>query len=203
MLLFVPRECPKPKRLVMTIEQVKHAFEVLELRDRLIMKLGVIAGMRQSEIFGLRRGRIRDGAAEIVERVCRRDIDTPKTEKAVRTAALSSGLEEDLKLWLMSSVDSGPDGWLFPSEKLTTPIGADNVMNRSIRPKLKEVGLGWVDYRIMRRTHSSLLNEKGIDPKLIADQQGHTVDVNLNVYTQTSLEKRIAALETLESAFVN
>src|SRR5438552_9468239 len=28
-----------------------------------------------------------------------------------------------------------------------------------IRPKLKAVGLGWVDYRVLRRTHSSLMND--------------------------------------------
>jgi len=27
------------------------------------------------------------------------------------------------------------------------------------------------------------MNEKGVNPKLIADQQGHGVDVNLNVYS--------------------
>jgi NAD(P)-dependent dehydrogenase (short-subunit alcohol dehydrogenase family) len=48
--------------------------------------------------------------------------------------------------------------------------------------------------------HSSLMNEKGVNPKLIADQQGHGVDVNLNVYTQSSVESRIEALQTLESA---
>ena len=94
-------------------------------------------------------------------------------------------------------------GWLFPSERLTTPLDADNVMERYIRPKLKLVGLAWVDFRVMRRTHSSLMNEKGIDPKLVADQQGHTVDVNLNVYTRTSIESRLEAVETLASAFVN
>jgi hypothetical protein len=96
-------------------------------------------------------------------------------------------------------------GWLFPSENLKMPIGADNMMARYIRPKLKadNVGLGWVDYRVMRRTHSSLMNAHGVDPKVIADQQGHTVDVNLNVYTQTSVESRREAAETLASAFVN
>ena len=47
------------------------------------------------------------------------------------------------------------------------------------------------------------MNDRGIDPKLIADQQGHTVDVNLNVYTQTSMESRREAVEDLASAFVN
>jgi hypothetical protein len=82
-------------------------------------------------------------------------------------------------------------------------MGADNTMARYIRPRLKEVGLDWVDYRVMRRTHSSLMNEKGVNPKLIADQQGHGVDTNLNVYTQTSLASRLEAVETLESDFVN
>jgi integrase len=203
MLLFVPRECRRPERPVLTIEQVKKIFDALDQRDRLIVKLGVIGGMRCSEIFGLRRGRIGEASVEIVERVCKRDIDTPKTPKSVWLAALSSGLATDIQLWLDASPDTGPEGWLFPSENLATPIGSENVLNRNIRPKLEVVSLAWVDYRVMRRTHASLMNEKGVDPKLVADQQGHTVDVNQNVYTQTSLKSRIEAVEKLESAFVN
>src|SRR5262249_41515826 len=37
----------------------------------------------------------------------------------------------------------------------------------------------------------------------VADQQGHTLDVNLNVYTETSLERRIEAVQQLESAMIN
>ena|SRR5438105_1098135 len=210
MLLFVPRECTKPERPVMTLDQAKLAFSVLDLRERVIVKwervivkLGVLGGMRCSEIFGLRRGRIHEDSADIVERVSRRDIDTPKTEKSVRAVALASGLRQDLKAWLSASPNTSPDGWLFPSENPAMPIGADNMMARYIRPRLKTVGLGWVDYRVMRRTHSCLMNELDIDPKLIADQQGHTVDVNLNVYTRTSVESRVEAVESLESRFVN
>jgi integrase len=79
------------------------------------------------------------------------------------------------------------------------------MMARYIRPKLKAkgIGLGWVDYRVLRRTHSSLMNAQGINPKVVADQQGHTVDVNQNIYTQTPLEIRRDAVETLASALVN
>jgi hypothetical protein len=42
-----------------------------------------------------------------------------------------------------------------------------------------------------------------VDPKIVADQQGHTLDVNMNVYTQTSLASRIGAVNALESALVN
>ena len=87
---------------------------------------------------------------------------------------------------------------------LKTAMGSDNLMARYMRTVLKreDVGLGWVDYRVMRRTHS-LMAARGISPKIVADQQGHTVDVNQNVYTQTPLEIRREAVETLASAFVN
>jgi hypothetical protein len=42
-----------------------------------------------------------------------------------------------------------------------------------------------------------------VDPKLVADQQGHTLDVNMNVYTQTSLESRLDAVNTLETALIH
>ena len=47
------------------------------------------------------------------------------------------------------------------------------------------------------------MRELGVDPKVVADLMGHDVDVNLNIYTQTSLDSRFKAVETLESAFVN
>jgi len=203
MLLFVPRECKKPHQPVMTLDQAKLALSVLDLRERLIVKFAILAGMRVSEIFGLRRGRIGEDSADIVERVCRGDIDTPKTAKAVRTVALPNGLQRDLQEWLKATPDTGSDGWLFPSENLKTPMSATNMMARYIHPRLKKAELGWVDYRVMRRTHSTLANATGIDPKLVADQQGHGVDVNLNVYTQTSLANRLEAVEAIEAAFIN
>jgi integrase len=52
----------------------------------------------------------------------------------------------------------------------------------------------------MRRTHASLMRELDVDPKVVADQLGHTLDVNLNVYTQASLERRKQAVDALENA---
>ena len=42
-----------------------------------------------------------------------------------------------------------------------------------------------------------------VDPKVVADLMGHDIGVNLNVYTQTSIEARMEAAETLGSALVN
>ena len=40
------------------------------------------------------------------------------------------------------------------------------------------------------------------DLNLVPDQQGHTVDVNRNVYTQTSIDERQRAVEALASELV-
>jgi integrase len=88
----------------------------------------------------------------------------------------------------------------FPSEKLTTPLRKDNCWRRGFAPRLKAVRLSWVNFQVMRRTHSSLLKELDVDPQVRAEQMGHTVDVNENVYTRTSLERRRETVNKLESA---
>ncbi len=69
-----------------------------------------------------------------------------------------------------------------------------------ILPKLKPIGLAWANFQVMRRTHSSLLKELDVDPQVRAEQMGHTIDVNENVYTITSLKRRKEAVNALEKA---
>jgi len=89
---------------------------------------------------------------------------------------------------------------IFPSEKLTAPLSKDNCWRRNFPPKLKAAGLEWVNFQVMRRTHSCLLKELDVDPRVRAEQMEHTVDVNLNVYAKTSLQRLCAAVNALESA---
>ena len=69
---------------------------------------------------------------------------------------------------------------------------------RNMFPALAEVELGWANFQVMRRTHASLMRQMKADPKASADQLGHTVDVNQNVYTQTSVATRAVLVNDLE-----
>jgi len=40
---------------------------------------------------------------------------------------------------------------------------------------LDRVGLGCANFLVICRTHSTLMKELGVDPKLVADQLGHTL----------------------------
>jgi len=199
LLLFTPREAPRPTRRVMTLEEVQKCFSVLEQRERLIVKFAVLAGMRAGEIFGLTWGRLSETYAEVVQRVYRGIIDTPKTTQSVRKAALSQGILSEIERWREFAIDLRPGAWVFPSER-KTPLSKDNCWRRHIAPKLAAVGLEWANFLVMRRTHSSLMNGLGIDGKLVADQLGHSLDVNQNVYTQSAVELRRAAVDQLEQS---
>jgi integrase len=203
LLLSTPKECAGPEHLTMTLEEVKKACGISSLRERLIIKLAVLAGMRPGEIFGLRRGHLEETSLNVRQRVYRGDIDTPKTKKSAREVGLSDGLREDLAAWLAALPDTGPDGWLFPSETLKTPLAKDNVWRRQIGPKLEAIGLGWVNFQVLRRSHATLMRARNVDAKIVSDQLGHSLDVNLNVYTQTTVESRIEAVQQLESALVH
>ena len=195
-LLFVPREAKRPEHTSMTLEEVPKCFAVLERRERLIVKFAVLAGLRPGEIFGLKWGHLTDTQAHIKQWVYRGVIDSPKSTRSVRLAALSTGLVEEIQAWKEISLDSAADAWVFPSETGKTPLIRDNVWRRHIGPKFKAVELGWADFHVMRRTHATLMREIHDDPKLVADQLGHTVDV----YTRASVARRKKAVDALESA---
>lgn len=199
-LLFIPREAKRPEHTVMTLEEVQICFSALEPRERLIAKFAILGGLRPGEIFGLKWGHINETHAHIRQRVYRGVIDSPKTSRSVRKAALTAGVLEEVRAWKEISLDTNPDAWVFPSETGKTPLSRDNVWRRRIGPKLAAVGLGWVDFHVMRRTHATHMNEIHDDPKLVADQLGHTLDVNQNVYTRASVARRKKAVDALEAA---
>jgi len=200
-LLFSPGAARRGQRLVMTIEEVKRCFAVLDLRERLIVQLAIIAGMRPGEIFGLTWERVGPDYADIRQRVYKGDIDRPKTVQSARRAALSQGLVSGLERWRALCIDARSEAWVFPSERCT-PLSRDNILRRFIEPKLAGVQLAWVNFQVMRRTHSTLMNNMGVEGKLVADQLGHSLDVNQNVYTKSPVERRKVFVDQLERALV-
>jgi integrase len=120
----------------------------------------------------------------------------------VRQAALAESVLKDLHQWLQEMPDVGPDGWLFPSQNLNTPMSRDNMLTRHLHPRLDTVGLGWVNFLVLRKTHSTWMDALGVNPKVVADQQGHNLDVHMNVYTTTSLEEKKKGVDIFDAALM-
>jgi integrase len=202
-LLFAPRAGNRPSRRVLSGEQVQAMLNVLALREQLIVQLALFSGMRPGEIFALQWQHVAGDHVQVVHRVYRGQLDQPKNERSKPTVALSSSTRRLIDQWHRQQDGADPETWVFPSEKITTPLGRDSAWRWQIRPRLKTIGLEWITFQILRRTHASLSRQVGIDPKLVADQLGHGLSVNLDVYTVAALEPRQHAVEALEASLVH
>ncbi len=198
--LRIPKKC-QPGRAMrpLTEEEVQTYLEAFDLREKLIARLAIFEGMRPGEILALRWKSVAGEIIRVEERVYKRKFNTPKNGKT-REGAMSDGTLELLKEWAELAQDPSPDGSVFPSEKVSTPISLDNLWRRSMRPRLEDIDMEWATFQVLRKTNASLSKKAGVDPKVASDQRGHGLGVSLEVYTSSDLQQKRAALKALEAA---
>jgi len=186
-----------PVKQVMTADQVKLAEFCLEIRERLLLRLAAVEGLRPGEVVGLRLADVDGGVVHIRRRIYRGVVDTPKSKRGVRTVPLTEGTQRALVEYMTWLTDKAAGAWLFPSETGKTPLDYANVFRRRIRPALAKAGLGWVSFQVMRRTCATELGQCEPDAKIRADLLGHGVDVHENEYRQTPLEVRASTMRRM------
>ena len=69
-----------------------------------------------------------------------------------------------------------------------------------LRKVLEDLGMRWVNWQVLRRSSASLMNQLGIDGKIVADQLGHGLNVSQNVYTVAGIQRQTAAVQELDKA---
>ena len=140
-----------------------------------IWKLAIIAGMRQGEIFGSPGV----GYRRTMWRSCNACISARSTHRnqPIRAkGALPTGLADDIVVWREFAADTKPQAFVFASER-KTPLAKENVWRRNILSRLLKIGLEWANFQLMRRTHASIMKQLDVDPKWVADQLEHSLDV--------------------------
>jgi len=198
--LFTPETPQAAEKKILTVAEITQLIGALPLRERLFCRFALFAGMRPGEITGLRWDSFEGSLARVDQRVYKGSMDRPKGKKGrntTRVVALPSALVADLARWREKSKVSDT-AFVFPSSTLQSPAQYEKILADHVRPALKEVGLGWVTFQVMRRTWSSLSKAAGADQQAVADQLGHTVKVDLADYTQSPMEDRLAAVEAFE-----
>jgi hypothetical protein len=135
---------------------VKRCLEVLDLRERLIVKLAIIAGMRPGEIFGLTWGRLSGpmprSCSGFTVAISIRRRPTSRCGKR----HFPGGLAAEIEAWREFAVDAGPDG-------VGVSFGTDDtalegqLLETAHSAPLAKVGLGWANFLVMRRTHASVM----------------------------------------------
>jgi integrase len=177
------------------------AWVVLDERERLAFDLVTFCGLRESEAYALKNGDLFElGAIRIERSWYKGEINPTKTDQ-IRNVGVELEIFERLKAWIELLPDRSNDGWIFPNERMVNPLLPDNVLRRNVYPRLEPLGLDWINFAVLRRSHSTLHQERGTDPKIIADQQGHGLGVHLAEYVDSSLARKREASSALWSDF--
>jgi integrase len=182
--LITPRCKDAPGKRIISLDAIRRAQMVLEIRERLIFRLAVSEGMRPGEIVGLQVGDFRDGMIHVERRIYRGKVDSPKSRRSRRPIPPTDVTGLLLGQWLDLLQDNSDGAWLFPSETGNTPLSYSNVFRRRIQPALAKVGLGAVNFQVLRRTWVTEFSQVERDPNVRAQLAGHSVDVDANVYNQ-------------------
>jgi integrase len=114
-------KAPVAKRII-SVENMRRAQMVLDIRERLIFRLAVCEGMRPGEIVGLQVGDFHDGMIHVERRIYRGKVDVPKSRRSRRPIPPTETTRLLLMQWLDLLQDRTDRAWLFPSEKATTPL---------------------------------------------------------------------------------
>jgi integrase len=161
----------------------------------------MFAGMRESEVFGLWCGDIKEDGIQIERSWYKGRYEAPKTPKSERTVGVPDEILKRLTDWIAKLPVHGPGDCVFPSAKLVTPIWPESVLRDYVRPKLRPVELGWINFAVLRRSHSTLHKQRNSDLKIIADQQGHGMRTHLDKYVQSGVAERKAEAAKLYADF--
>jgi len=186
------RQSAKRERIpdVLEITEIQALLQELSLRERLLVTMDVITGLRRSELVGIKWSDVDFERLEIsiTRSVVLQVVGNCKTEASRKPVPLESAVAEDLWLWKQNSPYSGPDDWVFPShrKKGTQPIWLDTVLKRDIQPAAKRAGISKrIGWHTFRHTYSTLLKANGEDIKVVQELLRHANSkITMDTYTQ-------------------
>lgn len=162
----------RPKAL--TREQLATLLAELPEEWRLFFELLAHSGLRVSEAIGLTWADVEFGKRprlEIRRQFCRGEWRRLKSRYGRRPVPLSARMAQ--RLWVARG-SRGEDELVF-STPTGTPLRAENVATRVLRPAARRAGLEWAGgFHVLRHTCASLLFESGKSVKVVQEWLGHS-----------------------------
>ena len=78
-----------------------------------------------------------------------------------------------------------PSDLVFQSLIKGRPMSDHNVLSRHIKPAARTLGIGWVNWQVLRRSYATWLVEAGADPKAVQGQMRHArIGPTMEIYAQ-------------------
>ncbi len=193
---------PKRQRVArrfFSIEEVQRILTSTAEPYHTFYWLAVETGMRAGELCGLRVSDFdfERGLVSVRQSVWRGKFQSPKSENAVRSFALSPRLLEHiagfLKRWKPN------DRGLLFATRTGTPWDANLLVKRKLHPLLDSLGIERGGLHAFRHTNSTLMDHLGVPLKVRQQRLGHSdPSLTLAVYTHVRSEDDVRFAEQLD-----
>jgi integrase len=175
--------------------------------------VAVYTGLRVSELIGLRWRNVGTDSITVDERYCRGDWGPPKSEASNATIPVNSAVIDRIHrlrtvqvevkagraVRRYPAVKSGnPDDLVFQSVKDGGPMRDNNILVRHLKPAAVKLGIGWVNWLVLRRSFATWLKMAGADVKDAQALMRHSrASTTLDIYQQFVPESQRRVVDSL------
>ena len=179
-----------------------------------IIFVAIYTGLRAGELIGLRWKNVHYDSITVDETFSNREWGSPKSEASNATIAVNRAVIERIERLKTLIVDvragkgavrhyravksSGPDDLVFQLLSKNAPQSANNILSKHIKPAARALGIPWLNWQVLRRSHATWLKLAGADPKDAQAQMRHSrVTTTLDIYQQFIPESQRRAVNSL------
>jgi integrase len=188
-----------------------------------MVHVAVLTGLRASELIGLRWRNVHADSITIEERCCRGEWGVPKSEASNATIPVNYRVIERIHRLKSLTLEIragnavrrypavkalGPDDLVFASVAKGVTMRDNTILSRFIKPAARKLGIGWVNWQVLRRSHATWLKLAGADVKDAQAQMRHSrATTTLEIYQQFVPESQQRVVDKLSelpgTGFVN
>ncbi len=195
---------------ILEVSEMQAIVAKLQLRERVLLFLVMVTGLRRGELSGIQWGDIDfenlliDVRRSVVDQV----VGRCKTEASQKPVPIDEFTAQDLLAWYRVTPYREPADWVFASNSRRAgknrgkqPLWLQTVMRYHIEPVIRELDINKrVSWHTFRRTYTSLLHANGEDVKVVQELLRHgSAKVTLDVYAQAQMPaKRKAQHKVVE-----
>ncbi|HZS28411.1 MAG TPA: tyrosine-type recombinase/integrase [Candidatus Angelobacter sp.] len=194
--LRLPRPV-KTERRSFTLQEVKQIIEAAQEPYKTFYTLAAETGMRAGELCGLRVCDVdfQHCVVQVRQTIWGGRVQTPKTDRATRTIAISSNVAKGLRGLIEEQMglqgNRGNTMQLVFQDRNGLPWNANNLVTRQLQPLLRSLGIAPGGLHAFRHASATLMDGADVALKIRQDRLGHS-DPALTIGTYTH---KIAAEE--------
>jgi integrase len=203
----VPGRPKKFRGEVYTVSEIENIGEAVGKADHrafAAVSVAAFAGLRLSEIRGLRWADYDGRSLRISRSVWRTHVGPTKTEESEASVPVLPLLAKILDDHRVRTGGADSD-YIFRGERRGSPLNLHNLVRRVILPALNEYAceigtpIPWKGWHAFRRGLASNLYDLGVKPKVIQAILRHSdIGTTLAYYVETPDEETRAALAKIE-----